>query len=46
VLWSWPVDPRVTTVLHRLVLETLPRSDATLSAQPLPTSSTGTVTRC
>jgi uncharacterized protein (TIGR02996 family) len=27
-LWSWPVDPRITTALHRLVLENLPRSDA------------------
>lgn len=26
-LWRWPVDPRITTALHRLVLETLPRSD-------------------
>lgn len=26
-LWRWPVDPRITTALHRLVLETVPRSD-------------------
>lgn len=25
--WSHPVDPRLTTALHRLVLQTLPRSD-------------------
>lgn len=26
-LWRWPDDPRITTALQRLVLETLPRSD-------------------